>query len=254
MLLEIGKIALIRSAGKLQTRRIKGQPLVVGFECERSADVQRWDGDHFWPMWTQDTNVINYTKLNAVCYKVQRAFIDNAFGIFYKRLFYAVDAAGAGSFISNFHLRNPYADIGGGGIEIVSNNYSAYGTIEGYLCNSDVGGNGTEGAAFRLSGTVPSNIQLGMRLPTDLRGEAVYVTGSAHRVTLKASRLAGWSLVTLNRYAIRAFDGARIILDNVPELVTGNGLHYSRDASSSIIFPVTYGLGWCRDFTTGIPQ
>lgn len=242
--LKSSKIALIRGGGKLQTQRIKGQPLVVGFECERSADVQRWIGDHFWPMWTQDTNVITYTKINTPVYKVQRAdglFIDNAFGIFYKRLFYAVDAAGAGSFISNFHLRNPYADIGGGGIEIVSNNYSAYGTIEGYLCNSDVGGNATEGAAFRLSGIVPSNIQLGMRSNRS-PGEAVYVSGSSHRVTLKASSLAGWSFVDPSRYAIRAFDGASIILDNVPDLATGNGLYYSHDGSSSIIFPVTHGL------------
>lgn len=243
--LKSSKIALIRGAGKLQTQRIKGQPLVVGFECERSADVQRWVGDHFWPMWTQDTNVITYTKINTPVYKVQRAdglFIDNAFGIFYKRVFYAADAAGAGSFISNFHLRNLYADIGGGGIEIISNNYSAYGTIEGYLCNSDVGGAPTEGAAFRLSGTVPSNIQLGMRSNRS-PAECVYVSGSAHRVTLNASRLAGWSFVDPSRYAIRAFDGASIILDTVPELATGNGLYYSRDESSSIIFPVTYGLG-----------
>uniref|UniRef100_UPI00102816B9 phage tailspike protein n=1 Tax=Yersinia sp. 2105 StPb PI TaxID=2507058 RepID=UPI00102816B9 len=44
--LKSSKIALIRGAGKLQTQSIKGQPLVVGFECERSADVQRWIGDH----------------------------------------------------------------------------------------------------------------------------------------------------------------------------------------------------------------
>ncbi|CNJ00721.1 Uncharacterised protein [Yersinia frederiksenii] len=245
LFLKSSKIALIRSGGQLQTQRVRGQPLILGFECERSADVQRWVGDHFWPYWTQDLNVGNYTKINAMCYKVQRAdglFIDNAFGILYKRVFYAADAAGAGSFISNFHLRNLYADIGGGGIEIISNNYTAYGTIEGYLCNSDVGGNSTDGAAFRLSGTVPSNIQLGMRSNRS-PAEAVYVSGSAHRVTLKATRLAGWSFVDSSRYAIRAFDGSSIILDNVPELATGNGLYYSRDEASSIIFPVTYALG-----------
>ncbi|WP_227732330.1 hypothetical protein [Yersinia proxima] len=242
--LKSSRMILIRGAGNLQSKDVKGQPLLVGYECERSADVQRWVGSHFWSYWSQDINVINYTKLNALCHKIQRAdglFIDNAFGIFYKRLFYAVDAVGAGAFISNFHLRNPYADIGGGGIEIVSNNYSAYGTIEGYLCNSDVGGNATEGAAFRLSGIVPSNIQLGMRSNRS-PGEAVYVSGSSHRVTLKASSLAGWSFVDLSRYAIRAFDGASIILDNVPDLATGNGLYYSHDGSSSIIFPVTHGL------------
>ncbi|WP_186372761.1 tail fiber/spike domain-containing protein [Yersinia aleksiciae] len=243
--LKSSKIALIRSGGMLQTQRIRGQPLIVGFECERSADVQRWAGDHWWPYWSQDTNVITYTKVNAFCYKVQRAdglMIDNAFGIFYKRLFYAVDAVGAGSGLANFHLRNPYADIGGGGIEIVSNNYSAYGTIEGYLCNSDVAGAPSEGAAFKLTGTVPSQIKLGMRSnrsPSD----AVYVAGTTHHVTLTATRLAGWSFVEAGRAAISARDGAVITLLHVPEMTTGNGLYYSADATSSIIFPVNYHLG-----------
>ncbi|WP_404705037.1 hypothetical protein [Yersinia vastinensis] len=242
--LKSSRMILIRGSGNLQSKDVKGQPLLVGYECERSADVQRWVGSHFWPYWSQDLNVINYTKLNTLCHKIQRAdglFIDNAFGIFYKRVFYAADAVGAGSGLANFHLRNMYADGGGGGIEISSNSYAAYGTIEGYLCNSDVGGNSTEGAAFRLSGTVPSNIQLGMRSNRS-PAEAVYVSGSAHRVSLRATLLAGWSYVATNRHAIHVTDGARILLETAPELTTGNGLYYNIDATSSVTIPMSYSI------------
>lgn len=244
--LKSSRMILIRGAGNLQSKDVKGQPLLVGYECERSADVQRWVGSHFWPYWSQDLNVINYTKLNTLCHKIHRAdglFIDNAFGIFYKRVFYAADAVGAGSGLANFHLRNMYADVGGGGIEIISNYYSAYGTIDGYLCNSDVGDPKiTDGSAFRLTGTVPSNIQVCMRSNRS-PDEAVYVGGSAHRVTLDASRLAGWGFVDASRPAIAARDGATILLTSMPEMATGNGLYYSQDSTSSISFPVTYILG-----------
>lgn len=242
--LKSSRCAKIRSAGQLQTRRVRGQALVIGFECERSSDVQRWDGDHWWPYWTQDVNVITYTKQNSYCYSVRRAdglMIDSPFGIFYKRVFYASDASGDGSGLANFHLRNLYADIGGGGIEINSNYYSAYGTIEGYLCNSDVGGNGTDGAAFRLAGAVASKIKLSMRSNRSPE-EVVYVSGSAHKVTLNLTYANGWAFVTSGRYAIKATDGAVIENLNMPDLTTGNSLYYSKDTISQITFKGYYDL------------
>lgn len=242
--LKSSRCVKIRSAGQLQTRRVRGQALVLGFECERSSDVQRWDGDHFWPYWTQDTNVITYTKQNAYCYSIRRAdglMIDSAFGIFYKRVFYASDVSGDLSGLANFHLRNLYADIGGGGIEINSNFYSAYGTIESYICNSDVGGNGTDGAAFTLAGSVASNIKLGMRSNRS-PAESVLVSGAAHQVYLTATYLNGWAFVTSGSYAIKITGGGAIRMGSNPQITTGNSLFYSKDATSSIIFPLGYDL------------
>lgn len=83
-----------------------------------------------------------------------------------------------------------YADIGDGGIEINSNCYSAYGTIESYIFNSDVSGNGTDGAAFTLADVIASNIKLGMRSNRS-PAEAFLVTGAAHQLYITATCLNG---------------------------------------------------------------
>jgi hypothetical protein len=240
LFLSSSKIALIRSAGQLQTRRVRGQPLVVGYECERSSDVQRWDGDHWWPYWSQDTNVKNYTITNAKCFSVRRAdglMITNPFGIWYKRVFYAEDVSGDGSGLANFHITNLYADIGGGGIEIVSNYYPAYGTITGYLCNSSVDGSPSEGAAFRLSGSVASQIDLVGIRSNRSPAEVIYVSGAAHVVKVLPGRFNGWAFVTSGRYMVRASDGASIQFMADPEYTTGNSLYYLYDATSKIELP-----------------
>lgn len=253
MFLSSSKIALVRSAGQLQTRRIRGQPLALGYECERSSDVQRWDGDHWWPYWSQDANVKAYTMANALCYKVRRAdglMITNPFSIWYKRLFYAEDAPGDGSGLANFHIANPYSDVGGGGIEIVSEFYPAYGTISGYLCNSNLDGAPSDGAAFRLRGATASQIDLGIRSNRSPE-EVIYVSGAAHKVTVRPGRFNGWAFVTSGRYMIKAENGATIELANAVEIGASNGLLYSSDASSRIIFPAQYDSGKSLAVTTG---
>lgn len=254
LFLSSSKIALIRSAGQLQTRRVRGQPLVVGYECERSSDVQRWDGDHWWPYWTQDSNVKNYTIANALGYNVRRAdglMITNPFSIWYKRLFYAEDASGDGSGLANFHISNPYADIGGGGIEIVSGFYAAYGTISGYLCNSSVDGAPSEGAGFRLRGAVASQIELEMRSNRSPE-EAIYVSGAAHRVHVKSLRAYGWAFVTPSLYAVRAENGARIEFLSTPDLDSGITNQYSQDSTSTILLPASYRLANAAPLPTGL--
>lgn len=238
------KAVRIRSAGQLQTRRVRGQPLSIGFDCERSSDVQRWDGDHWWPYWSQDINVTNYTMANTLFYNVQRAdglFIDNPFGILGKRLFYAEDVNGALSGLANFHIVNPYADVGGGGIEIVANYYPAYGTIKGYLCNSSVNGAPSDGAAFRLRGTASSQVDVEMRSNRSPE-EAVYISGP-HKVKLDPGRFNGWSFVTAGRYMFKVTDGATLELLAEPDKTTCNGLYYSADATSKIVMPIKAAIG-----------
>lgn len=252
--LSSSKIALVRSAGQLQTRRVRGQPLIVGYECERSSDVQRWDGDHWWPYWSQDANVKAYTIANSLGYKVRRAdglMITNPFSIWYKRLFFGQDASGDGSGLANFHIKNPYADIGGGGIEIVSDFYPAYGTIDGYLCNSSVDGAPSDGAGFRLRGAVASQIELEMRSNRSPE-EAIYVSGAAHRVNVKSLRAYGWAFVTSGRHAVKAENGARIEFLSTPDLDPGDSNQYSQDATSAIIFPSNYQLGRSAALPTGL--
>lgn len=251
--LSSSKIAIVRSAGLLQTRRVRGQPLIVGYECERSSDVQRWDGDHWWPYWSQDQNVKTYTIANALGYKVRRAdglMITNPFGIWYKRLFYAEDAKGDGSGLANFHIANAYADVGGGAIEIVSEYYAAYGSVTGYLCNSSIDGAPSEGAAFRLRGAAPSQINLEMRSNRSPE-EAVYVSGAAHRIRLNAGHIEGWSYVKPGRYALKATDGAVIDVIHEADFALGNGLFYTHDHSSRIIFPIKFDLAKSAASETG---
>lgn len=51
--------------GRLTLRRLRGQPLQAGLTMTHIYDCIYVDDIHWWPYWSQDTNVISYTKANA---------------------------------------------------------------------------------------------------------------------------------------------------------------------------------------------
>jgi hypothetical protein len=63
------------SNGRIFLRNIKGQPLVEGFDLTHCYDVVYIDAIHFWPFWSLDPNVINYTRTNTYAFVFKR--VDN---------------------------------------------------------------------------------------------------------------------------------------------------------------------------------
>ena len=79
------------SPGRLNVRNIKGQPFKVGIEIESSYDVSRVVDVHFWPFWTQNEVVRDYTQSNLSVIRSGRndnPFFCNIFSIWHR---YAVE-------------------------------------------------------------------------------------------------------------------------------------------------------------------
>lgn len=230
------KAALIRSGGLLQCRNVRGQPLSIGFECERATDVQRWTDIHWWPYWSQNANVVGYTIPNADAFKIRRADglnVTNAFGIYYRRLFHFQDAAGDLSGAANFNLVNVYADHGGGLLEIHGDNYSSFGTVTNAFQNSDNLLRGT-GPGIGIYGAVGASIDLINYRCHRANDEGLLVSGP-HQIRAHVARIAGWGINGGGESAIKA-DTGTIRLTTLPEFGSAS-LNYQQTNGGKIYLP-----------------
>jgi hypothetical protein len=53
-------------------RGVYGQPLLVGIAVDQCYDIGRIMDIHFWPFWTQDTNILAFQSRNAVTFDLMR--------------------------------------------------------------------------------------------------------------------------------------------------------------------------------------
>lgn len=237
------KAALIRSGGKLRANNVRGQVFDVGFECERSSDVQNWTDIHWWPYWSQQADVTAYTIANAIGFKIQRADglnIINPFSIYQHRLVKIQDAAGALNAVSGFNIIDGYSDGGGGGIEINCNYYASYGNIVNHLHNCDIDNRGS-GAGISIAGAIPTNVVITNYRSSRSYSEALVVSGAAHNVKITPSYYNGWDFSgSGTKYCFSADDGATIEFMATPRFSSSNSRHYTQKTSGIIQLPVNY--------------
>lgn len=246
MFLNSTKAVLVRSGGILTATDVKGQVFDIGFECERSPDVQNWTNIHWWPYWSQQADVTDYTIKNCIGFKIQRADglnIINPFSIFQHRLIKMQDASGAGSGVTGFNIVDGYSDIGGGGIEIISNNFSFFGAINNYLHNCDINNRGS-GAGISVAGSVASNVNITNYTTRRSYGSALSVSGAAHVVKIDPASYNGWDFAaTGTTYCFSADNAAKIQFSNVPTFSTSNNRYYSENTNGVISLPTQFGAG-----------
>jgi hypothetical protein len=64
--------AAVGQAGRLNMRNCFGQPFFTGIDVDWSADVCCLDRIHFWPWWSDNSNVMSYTKTNGTFFRSGR--------------------------------------------------------------------------------------------------------------------------------------------------------------------------------------
>ena len=230
------KAIWVRAAGQLQIHGLRGQAFDEGIYCERSSGNQRWEKMHWWYWWSQDADVQAYSITNASAIKVQRAdsiFITNSFALGVDVFVEYVDDAAAGSGMAGLYMANCYSDQCGGFLRWTSDNFEGYGGIVNCLVNSDAATRGS-GAAFRITGSVASHLDiLNLRI-TRAGEEVVYADGTgSHVINVTAQRLENWGAETGTFDAFRAEGSATINLLNIPEFGSGSN-QYSTAGSGKI--------------------
>jgi len=233
----------VRSAGTLQVSRVRGQFFNIGFEVERSSDVQRFHDIHAWPYWSADANVIGYTIDNLITVKARRADglkVSDLFSIYHHRLALLKDESGDLSGAAGFSFERCYSDGAGGGIEIQCDHYRAYGSITDFLHNCDASLRGT-GPAIHIHGSQATNITILDHEVTRAMDECLLVDGAAHTVIYLPRRLAAWNRSASSHASIKADGGATIELLRIPD-TDGNGSLYSTGSNGVITFPTRFAL------------
>lgn len=229
----------VRSSGCLWCDDIFGQPMSVGINIERSADVGYYSDVHWWPVWSQDSNVVEHNIDNAIGMTVRRCDglrIDGFFHIYCHRLILAQDVDGDSSGMSGFDWKGLYADACGGGVEIHSDYYAATGVIHSLLSSSDASVRGT-GPALHVDGAVVSNINVLDLACARSHEEVVLVEGAAHNVRVHPTRTGGWDRLNAGHYAFNAKDGAILTLTARP-IFDATSDQYTTASSGTINLPV----------------
>lgn len=243
----------VRSGGVLWINGLKSQPLFTGIEVERAPDMQNWNDLHFWPFWSQDDNVIGYTLDNAVAVRVRRADglkINHIFSYGYHRTILAQDVTGDLAGFGDFSIGDLYADKCGGGVEINSDFYNAYGTIAGIRVHSDADVEGT-GPAIHISGDVASQINILGLTVTRAHEEALLVEGAAHTVHCQPLKIENWDRLTASHYAFKADDAAIINLLTIPKYGGSSSSLYNQGTNGVINLPGLYRHTYAMASTQG---
>lgn len=60
------------AAGRLNIDKLYGQPMFIGIDIDFSADVVYMNRVHFWPFWSDNVNVMNWTRTNGTFFRSGR--------------------------------------------------------------------------------------------------------------------------------------------------------------------------------------
>lgn len=188
----LGDAAANIAVGRILLDRISGQPLSVGIQIDYSLDVLRMSHVHFWPFWSQDTNVTLYQRSFAkalVLQHVDGMTMDDFFCIFYNTGLHFTDTAigRAQRILSN----NLYLDVVGGSGILVDGTFRTAQFINTTITGA--AGIGTNNALV-VTGD-GSQIQCANFYVAGMGRRVIYI-GAAARVDVTNFRAEVWSLET----------------------------------------------------------
>jgi hypothetical protein len=222
-------IALANAGGRLNVRRVRGQPFKVGIQIDGALDVVRIDNVHFWPFALDDTNVHAYTMANLdAIYSLRNdnPFLSNIFTI-YARSGLRIGQSSLGG-TSKLRLVNGDFDIGKDGVwvdsTVTTGTTGQFENITHQAKTSSLGG-----AAIRVDGA-NCNIDFGKLNTTASRGSAISVASGSNTLTVGRLIVNGYDLGGTNAPAVTVASGSAVYLHDepliAPDAGTGTGGRY----------------------------
>lgn len=223
------------NSGRLDIRRLRGQVFTAGVEIDRCFDVPRVHNLHFWPFWSDQKAVLDYTQANGDALIFRRCdgvFIDQAFAFGYRSMFRF--SSSADGVTTKFTIGSAYAD------------FVRYGVwIEGNGTDGQIGSLTVQGETFFNAGAptpypplpgaygvfIPASntrVQIGNLRIDDAEDNAIRVNGTNNRLDIFAIRCVVFNSRANGSAAIHlATSGAAPInlvnLGSPPLLENGSG-------------------------------
>lgn len=184
------KFLNVRNAGTLTINDIRGQVFQEGIRLERTTDVARIIDVHFWPYWSQDSNVTTYmtdTLKGLVLQRADNPVVRGWFSIYSRHGFYIEETAdGNTSKLSGSDIDFDQSDFG---ISI-----AAGATVTAKLVNvqhqAPSAGGRTTGNALNVLGDNCLIDVVGLECGRRVE-EFVHIGGAGNVVTLTNPRAAG---------------------------------------------------------------
>lgn len=191
-------------AGRHKIDGLYSQALKTGLLVDKCFDVGRVSNVHFWPFWTDDPKVVEFTKREGTAFVIGRTdweYMDNCFTIFY-RVGYHFKAFKDGP--GNAVLANCGADIGEVAVRVDQ-------------VQSHAGVSFTNGQMMATVEVRPDNQgpvkfnSCGFWGVEKLTKEHARLGGSGH-TTFTGCHFIGWGQADENAYAIRAESGGITVI------------------------------------------
>jgi hypothetical protein len=190
------------AAGRLQIDRLFGQPLLVGIELDLILDVARISNVHFWPFWTTDAIVQQFTKLNATGVVSRRCDNPHFSNLFFLAYFRGMQfASGNEGVTSKFRISQVDCDFCRDGIYIDAPNTT------GQIVNFTAQGSQLGGSTGLFINGAGVKVQISNFRATDMMANAVRVQGNGDTMlTIENSWVDGWDREVQGYPAIEAVD------------------------------------------------
>lgn len=217
------------NAGRLTIRRMRGQPLVEGVRVANTYDVFRAEDIHFWPFWSDSSEVRAYTLNNRTDIILERCdnpVINNFFSIFSAvgvRFGATVNGATSKCRISDMDV-----DIfGQSAIVVESSATSVSAQISNFVCQ---GADGYQTTGVYVAGN-SAKIDVSNFYATSLYRSGVEVVSTGCSIILDGCRISNWNNEIAAYPAIYAAANNRVVISSLPETDDGeNGKPYGGGA------------------------
>lgn len=135
------------NSGRLDVNRLRGQVFTTGLEVDDAFDVVRVRGVHFWPFWSSNTYVMQYTQAlldTLVFRRVDGLFLDQAFVLGARSMFRF--SGGLNGVTTKFYIGQAYAD------------FCQYGVlVEGAGTDGLIDSLTTQGQAWGVTTAIPAS-------------------------------------------------------------------------------------------------
>lgn len=203
--------------GRLTTNRLRGQPLQIGINVDKAADVCRFDNNHFWTFWSNDAGVRTYMANNAIAnslYRCDNPTANGCFSIGYAR-HWQINQNADGT-TSKLRMVNCDGDLGGYFLEITSGVTGATVQMTNCCTQGSTAGGLTAYDNINIAGA-SCFVQLANIEVKDPQSSNIAVTGANNTVIVSNLTMSNWNRAGTSSPGINVTGSGSIVkIDKLP--------------------------------------